>query len=131
MPAAPLPSNRSFGLLFTVVFTLAGGYVWWLGVAGQLWFLAAAVVTLLVTLLVPAWLAPCNRAWMKLAELLHGIVSPLVLGLIFYGVFTPIAWGMRLAGRDLMRRRFEPDATSYWLNRDPPGPEADGLRNQF
>ncbi len=92
---------------------------------------AAAGLTLLVALLVPAWLAPFNRGWMKLADWLHRIVSPVLLGFIFFGLFTPIAWGMRLAGRDLMQRRADPQATSYWLNRDPPGPDPDGLRNQF
>ena len=68
---------------------------------------------------------------MKLAELLNRIVSPLVLGLIFFGIFTPIAWGMRLAGRDVMQRRFEPESPTYWQDRDPPGPDPDGLPNQF
>ena len=86
---------------------------------------------LLVTLTAPDWLAPFNRAWMKLAELLNRVVSPLVLGLLFFGLFTPIAWGMRLAGRDAMKRRFEPEASSYWQDRDPPGPDPDGLHNQF
>ena len=68
---------------------------------------------------------------MKLAELLNRIVSPLVLGLIFFGIVTPIAWGMRLAGRDVMQRRFEPESPTYWQDRDPPGPDPDGLPNQF
>ena len=131
MPVASLPTNRSFGLLFTVVFALAGGYLWWTHLAGHGWFFAAAALTLLVTLTVPDWLAPFNRAWMKLAELLNRIVSPLVLGLIFFGMFMPIAWGMRLAGRDVMQRRFEPESPTYWQDRDPPGPDPDGLPNQF
>lgn len=131
MPAAPLPTNRSFGILFTVVFALAGGYLWWTHLVGHGWFLGAAALTLLVALTVPDWLAPFNRAWMKLAELLNRIVSPLVLGLIFFGIFTPIAWGMRLAGRDVMKRRLEPASPTYWQDRDPPGPDPDGLPNQF
>ena len=125
------PSNRSFGILFVVVCALAGGYLWWRHLAGQGWFFAAAALVLLVTLTAPDWLAPFNRAWMKLAEVLNGIVSPLVLGVLFFGLFTPIAWGMRLAGRDAMKRRFEPEASSYWQDRDPPGPDPDGLPNQF
>ena len=131
MQTTPLPSNRSFGILFTVVFALAGAYLWWKRLHGVAWLFSASGLTLLVTLLVPAWLTPFNRAWMKLAELLNRVVSPLVLGLIFYGMFTPIAWGMRLAGRDALRRRFEPEAKTYWLERDPPGPDPSGLPNQF
>ncbi len=134
MKPAPLPSNRSFGILFVTVFALIGSYVWWKHPSAQTWWsglAAAAGLTLVVTVTQPVWLTPFNRAWMKLAELLHRIVSPLVLGLIFYGMFTPIAWGMRLAGRDEMKRRFEPQLKTYWLERDPPGPDPAGLPNQF
>lgn len=134
MKPTPLPSNRSFGILFTVVFALAGGYIYWQHAGAQAWWaglFSASGLTLLMTLAAPVWLTPFNRAWMKLAELLHHIVSPLMLGLIFYGMFTPIAWGMRLAGRDIMKRRFEPQLTSYWQEREPPGPDPDGLPNQF
>lgn len=131
MERSPLPSNRSFGMLFTLVFALAGGYLWWKQLAGQGWLFAAAGITLLLTLTASNLLAPFNRAWMKLADMLNRVVSPLVLGLMFYGVFTPIAWGMRLAGRDAMQRRFEPQATTYWQDREPPGPDPDGLPNQF
>lgn len=131
MQRSPLPSNRSFGILFTVVFALAGVYLWRKHLAGHGWLFAASSLTLLVTFAAPDWLAPFNRSWMKLAELLNRIVSPLLLGLIFYGIFTPIAWGMRLAGRDEMKRRFEPQSKTYWQDRDPPGPDPSGLPNQF
>jgi hypothetical protein len=131
MKTPPLPSNRSFGTLFVVVFALVGAYSWWRGGAVWPWALGLSALTLAITLAKPDALAPANRAWMKLAELLNRIVSPLVLGLIFYGMFTPIAWGMRLAGRDAMKRRFEPEARTYWVNRDPPGPDPAGLPNQF
>ena len=84
-----------------------------------------------MTLATPTLLAPLNRAWMKLGELLGRIVSPLVLGLIFFAMFTPISWGMRLAGRDALRRRFEPHLKTYWQERDPPGPDPRDLPNQF
>jgi hypothetical protein len=63
--------------------------------------------------------------------MLNRIVSPIVLGVIFYGLFTPVAWGMRLAGRDALKRRFEPPARTYWVDRDPPGPDPAGLPHQF
>ena len=59
------------------------------------------------------------------------IVSPIVLGVMFFGVFTPIGIVMRLAGRDAMRRRLDPPARTYWQDRDPPGPDPSGLPNQF
>lgn len=126
-----LPSNRSFGTLFFVVFGLIGGYRWFHGHAGSsLWF-AAAVATLIVTLLRPDWLAPLNRAWMGLAAVLHRVVSPVVLGVLYFGLFTPAAYVMKVFGRDVLNRRFNPSARSYWVERSPPGPDVDGLPNQF
>jgi hypothetical protein len=131
MKAVPLPSNRSFGTLFVVVFGLLGAVSWWRGGAIYPWVFGLSALTLAVTLVKPDWLAPANRAWMKLAELLNRVVSPIVLGVIFYGIFTPVAWAMRWAGRDAMKRRFEPAAHTYWVERDPPGPDPAGLPNQF
>jgi hypothetical protein len=93
--------------------------------------LALAALTALVTLVRTHWLAPFNRAWMKLAEVLHQVVSPVVLGVIFFGLFTPVAMVMRAFGRDAMARRFDPALPSYWIRRDPPGPRDDSFRDMF
>jgi len=128
---APLPSNRSFGTVFTVFFALVGAWSWWRGGAAYPWAMAAAGLTLLVTLAAPRVLTPLNRAWMKLGELLHRVVSPIVLGVIFFAIFTPVGVVMRLAGRDALKRRFEPAARTYWIERQPPGPDPSGLPHQF
>ena len=91
----PLPSNRSFGWTFTGFFALVAFF--------QPWLLALAALTAIVTLARTHWLAPFNRAWMKLAEVLHRVVSPVVLGLIFFGLFTPVALVMRACGRDAVQ----------------------------
>ena len=126
-----LPSNRSFGWTFTGVFVIAGVYGLWKGGAALPWLLPLAALTALVTLTRDTWLTPLNRAWMALGLLLGRVVSPIVLGVIFYGVFTPVGWVMRLAGRDAMCRRLDPAAASYWVKRDPPGPADDSYRNMF
>jgi Saxitoxin biosynthesis operon protein SxtJ len=118
-----LPSDRSFGWTFTGVFTLVAFF--------QPWVLGLAALTALVTLIRAHWLAPFKRAWMKFGELLHHVVSPLVLGLIFYGLFTPVGAAMRAFGRDAMKRRYEPQRPSYWERRDPPGPADDSFRDMF
>jgi hypothetical protein len=125
------PSNRSFGWMFTVVFTLTAVYSLWREGTVYPWMFGLAGVTAAVTMVRPEWLAPLNRAWMKFGELLHHVVSPVVLGITFYGVFTPVGFVMRMAGRDIMKRRFERGAKTYWVARDPPGPAADSFRDQF
>jgi hypothetical protein len=127
----PLPSNRSFGTLFTVVFALLAGLAWWKGSAAFGWLAAAAAIFALVTLIRPDWLAPLNRAWMGLAYFLNKVVSPIVLGILYYGMVTPFGFVMRLMGKDPMRRKFDAAAGSYWIERQPPGPPPDSLRDQF
>jgi hypothetical protein len=118
-----LPSDRSFGWTFTGVFALVSFF--------QPWLLALAAATAVVTMIRAHWLAPFKRVWMKFGELLHHVVSPVVLGVIYFGVFTPVALGMRAFGRDAMCRRFEPARPSYWVRRDPPGPPDNSFRDMF
>jgi Saxitoxin biosynthesis operon protein SxtJ len=126
-----LPSNRTFGWTFTGIFVIAGAYGFWQSGSTLRWLLALAALTALVTLTREAWLTPLNRGWMSFGELLGRVVSPVVLGLIFFGVFTPVALVMRALGRDAMARAWDPAAESYWLKRDPPGPPEDSFRNMF
>ena len=125
------PSNRSFGWVFTAFFTLIGAHSLWRGGVTYPWEFGLAAVTAVVTIARPEWLAPPNRLWMKFGELMHRVVSPVVLGVIFYGVFTPIGFVMRMAGRDTMKRKFKAAAPTYWIERDPPGPPAESFRDQF
>ena len=81
--------------------------------------------------LAPGVLTPLNRWWMRLADLLNRVFSPIVLGLMFFVILTPLAAAMRLFGRDEMRRRWDRGAASYWVPRDPPGPPRGSLDQQF
>jgi hypothetical protein len=119
-----MPSDRKFGWTFTAFFLLAGALY-------QPWLIALAAVLAAITATRAHWLAPLKHAWMKLGELLNRFVSPIVLGAIFFAVFTPVAMLMRFAGRDAMRRRYEAAAPSYWQRRDPPGPAEDSFRQMF
>ena len=121
--AVPLPSNRSFGWTFAVIFALIGVF--------HPWVLVASAAVAVVTLTRAQWLAPLNRAWMKLGAAMHMVVSPLIMGLMFFGVFTPMGWVMRRFGWDAMRRARDATAKSYWIRRDPAGPADDSYRNLF
>ena len=127
-----LPSDRSFGFTFVVVFLLVAAWAAWSGryIAGGV-FAASAVGVLAVTLLCAAVLRPFNKAWMKLGLALGTIVNPIVLGAMYFLLLAPIGFVMRAAGRDALRRRLEPDARTYWIERTPPGPAPDSLPHQF
>lgn len=122
---APLPSDRKFGWTFTALFLLLGAYSLHPGL------LALAALTALVTTTRAQLLAPLKRAWMKLGELLNHVVSPLVMGLIFFAVFTPVALAMRAMKRDALCRKLDRAAPSYWVPRAPPGPAEDSFGNLF
>ncbi len=125
-------SDRSFGIVFTVVFAIVG--LWPLtGEGGEprLWALGAAAAFLVVSLVRPKTLRPLNLLWFKFGLLLHSVVNPLVMGLLFFVTVTPMGLLMRALGKDLLTMKRQPDAASYWILRDPPGPDAQSMRNQF
>lgn len=124
-------SNRSFGLVFTVFFLVAGLLPLLHGKPFRPWALAVSGVFLVLALALPSVLALPNRLWTRFGLVLHAIVSPIALGILFYGVVTPMGILMRLTGKDPMRLKFDAQAESYWIPRTPPGPEPGSMTNQF
>jgi hypothetical protein len=118
-------SNRGFGWVFTAAFAILGLWPLLFGHAARGWALIVSAV------FAPALLALPNRLWLRLGLLLNRIVSPVMLGVMFYGVVTPMGALMRLLGRDGLRLRREQGEASYWVKREPPGPKPDSLNNQF
>lgn len=124
-------SERAFGFVFAAVFAIIGLWPLLAGAAPRLWALGVAAVFLLAALLFPKALGPLNRLWFKFGLLLHRIVSPLVMGFLFFVTVTPVALIVRLCGKDVLNLRFQREAKSYWIERTPPGPAPDTMRRQF
>ncbi len=124
-------SNRSFAAVMTVAFAVIGLFPMLKGDEPLIPLLAVAGGFLLTGLAVPGVLSPLNRLWMKLGLLLGRIVNPIVMGLVFFLFVTPMALVMRLAGREFLALRFEPSKASYWVRRDPPGPEPESIVYPF
>ena len=125
-------SDRAFGLVFACLFALIGVSMVFGGKGtAALWFFLAGALFLAAALIAPGILAPLNRVWTRFGLLLHLIVSPIVLGSIFFMVVMPIGLAMRLLGKAPLRLRFQPEARTYWIKRDPPGPDSGGFRDQF
>jgi hypothetical protein len=122
-------SDRSFGLLLTGAILVATGFPAVLGREPRWWLLPAAGVTLGLALLAPGVLRAPHAVWLRLARLLNAVMSPLIVGLLFYGTIAPIALVTRLFGRDVLRRRVDPGAASYWVDRQARA--AAHLRNQY
>ena len=124
-------SDRGFGIVFAVVSAAFGLFPLLGGEPPRGWLLALAGVLLAVAFLGPKWLAPFNRVWFELGRLLHRIVSPVVMAVIYFAVVTPTGLVMRALGKDPLRLESDPEAESYWIHRDPPGPERESMTNQF
>lgn len=123
----PLPSERSTGIVFAVVFLAAGILLRHhdeLMVAA----LTASAATLATALLAPAWLAPLNRAWFKLALLLNRVISPVVMFVIYAGVIVPFGLVMQLLRDPLAAKR--PERASHWIDRCQSSPTT-SMRDQF
>jgi hypothetical protein len=137
-PTAEAPqgsSDRSFGFVFAIVFAIiaawpilmhraAGGSV-------RVWALAAAAAFLMAAVVHPRVLAPLNRLWTRFGLLLHSIVSPVALGVIFFIGIMPIGLIMRAMGKRPLNLQFDRDARSYWVPRDPPGPPPGSMSDPF
>lgn len=124
-------SDRAFGLVFSALFLLIGLAPLRTHHPLRWWALGAAVALLPLALLQPVWLHPFNRLWTRLGLLLGRIVNPVVMGLLFFVVVTPMAFLFRLLGKDPLRLAKDSQARSYWIERQPPGPAPESMANQF
>lgn len=124
-------SERVFGFVFAVVFLGIALYPLINEQEIYLWSLVIAVIFLVSALFIPRILRPANQLWMKFGMILHSIVSPIALGVIFFFAVAPVGLLMQLFGKDPLRLRFDSDIETYWIKRDPPGPNPDSLNNQF
>jgi len=121
---------RSFGLIVGSIFTLIG--VWpavWRGQPLRLWSLILGGVLMALALVWPRSLTQVYRLWMTVGEVLGWINTHLILGVLFYLVFTPLGWCMRLRGKDPMQRTLAPEAESYRVVRQPR--PSSHMRHQF
>jgi hypothetical protein len=124
-------SNRNFGLVFAAFFALLAALSLWHGTSRWPIWLGLACAFLVSAFAFPRALSPLNWLWTKFGLLLHSIVSPIFLTVLFYGCVVPVGFLMRLSGKDPLRLKYEPAAPSYWIIRSPPGPAPETFKNQF
>jgi Saxitoxin biosynthesis operon protein SxtJ len=124
-------SDRSFGLVIGGAFGLIGLLPLLRGHGVRWWSLGLAAAFCLIGTARPAVLGPLNRLWHRLGLLLHSIVNPVILGLVFFTTVTPIGLVIRMLGKDLLHLRLDPAAPTYWIERRPPGPASDSMPRQF
>ena len=127
MDNVKISSNRSFGIVFFVVFLLIALYPLTNNEEIRIWSAIISLIFLVLGLLNSKILAPFNRIWFKFGIILGKIISPLVMGIIFFLVVTPIGIIMRSLGKDLLNLKYNKDNT-YWTEKS--GPKSK-MKNQF
>ena len=120
-------SNRSFGIVFSIAFLLISLYPLINGENLRLWSLIISIVFFALGIINSNLLKPLNKLWFKFGLLLGKIISPFIMGMIFFFVVTPIAILMRLLRKDLLNLKFNKNNT-YWIQKS--GPKSK-MKNQF
>ena len=126
-----LPSNSKFGFFFTFFFTVAGIIFFYKNLFVFFYlFLFLALFLFLITLINPKLLSPLNRLWMNFGLFLGLIVSPIVLGVIFFLIFTPVSLILKLIGRDELNIKLI-NKNSYWKKVDDKVLKENSFKQQF
>ena len=120
-------SNKSFGIVFFIVFLLVALYPLINNGDLRIWSLIIAIIFLILGMINSKVLTPLNKLWFKFGLLLGKVVSPLIMGIIFFFVVTPTAFIMRIIGKDLLNLKFNNKKT-YWIEKT--GPKSK-MKNQF
>ena len=110
-------SNRSFGIIFFIVFLLISVWPIMDGQALRVWSLVISLIFLILGILNSKILTPFNLAWIKLGEILGRFIAPVVMAVIYFLIVTPIGLLMRIIGKDLLNIKFSQNS-SYWIKRE-------------
>lgn len=128
---APTASNRSVGLVLGITFGVIGAWPMIANEPPRTWALTLAATLILLALVLPRALGPIAWLWLGLGRVLHVLVSPVIMGVVYGVAVIPTGLYVRLSGKDPLRLKYDPEATSYWIPRDPPGPDPKSLHQQF
>ena len=123
-----ISSNRSFGLVFFVVFLAIALWPLKSGEEFRLWSLVLSIIFFILGVLNSKLLTPLNRLWFKLGMFLGSIVSPIVMGMVYFIVVTPTGVFMRLLGKDLLKISKEKHTSTYWMKRNK---QQSSMKKQF
>ena len=110
-------SNKSFGLLFLIVFLILGLWPLKNGENLNFYFITVSVIFLLLGLINSRLLSPLNKLWIKFGEILGTIIAPLVMALVYFVILTPVSFIVRISGKDLLGLKFLKEKETYWIKR--------------
>lgn len=126
-----LPSDKSFGLLFSAIFIVISIFPLVDGGSLRLWAMPISALFLVISIIRPATLHMLNVAWFRLGRLLGHVVGPVFMAAMYFIVITPIGIMMRLSGSNSLALRRDPTCRSYWIERTPAKFSADSMRRPY
>ena len=110
-------SNRSFGILFFLVFLGFGLWPLTKEMSPNIYLIIISVIFLILGLLNSKLLSPLNNLWIKFGEILGKVIAPIVMAVVYFLILTPISLLVRLFGKDLIEIKFNNNVKSYWIKR--------------
>ena len=113
-----MSSNRSFALVFFFVFLIMGLWPLMREELPRIWLLIISIIFLVLGIINSKLLTPLNKIWFKIGIFLGNLVAPIIMGIIFFIVVTPIGLIMKLIGKDLLQKKYDKKKKSYWIKRD-------------
>ena len=113
-----ISSNRNFGLVFFIVFLIVSLWPLTYGAPIRIWSSTFSLVFLILGLTNSKLLTPLNKLWFKLGMILGAIISPIVMGIVFFLVVTPTGFILRIMGKDLLNKKYDKEKETYWIKRD-------------
>ncbi len=121
-------TEKNFGIVFTILFILIGGYLNWQSEIITWWPFIIAAILLMLSFIKPTLLKWPNFLWFKFGMLLGAIIAPIVMALVYISTLVPLGIFIRLSGKDLLHIKIDPDSDSYWIKRESP---MQPMKNQF
>jgi hypothetical protein len=121
-------SEKSFGIVFAIVFLLIGIYPLINGSEIRLWSLIIAPIFFMLAYVAPQYLSVPNKLWIKLGFLLGAVISPIVMALVYFSTVVPTGLFMKLLGKNLLNKKIDSSAKTYWIERDQP---VGSMKHQF
>ena len=121
-------SEKSFGVVFSIVFLIIALYPLITSEGLRIWALVVSIIFFLLAFLAPKILVLPNKLWFKFGLLIGSIVAPIVITLVYFVTVVPTGLIMRLLGKDLLKQKLDKNAKSYWIERKEP---MGSMKNQF
>ena len=119
---------QTFAYIWAGIFTVIGLYPLLDGADIRIWSIAIAIVFIAIVLIKPTILTSFYKVWIKIGDFIGGIISKVIMFILYFGLFTPISIFLKILGKDLLNKKVDKSPESYWIEREK---QPESMKNQF